>query len=99
MSEKVFCRTCGSEILEEAEICPKCGVRQVKSTQKNKITAGILALFLGGIGVHKFYINKPVQGVLYFLFCWTFIPAIIALIEGLMYLTEDEAKFQARLNT
>lgn len=98
MSEKVFCRTCGSEILEEAEICPKCGVRQVHVSQKNKTTAGVLALLFGGIGVHKFYMGKPVLGILYLLFCWTFIPAIIAFIEGLMYLFEDEAKFQARLN-
>lgn len=27
--EYVFCRTCGAKILKEAEVCPKCGVRQI----------------------------------------------------------------------
>jgi TM2 domain-containing membrane protein YozV len=55
---------------------------QYNSTKKNPTTAVILALFLGGIGVHKFYMNKAGLGVLYLLFCWTYIPAIIAFIEA-----------------
>ncbi len=47
----------------------------------NKIVYIVLAFFLGGIGVHKFYAGKIAQGVLYLLFCWTGIPAIIAFIE------------------
>jgi hypothetical protein len=36
----------------------------------------ILALLLGGIGVHKFYLDKPGAGIFYLLLCWTFIPVI-----------------------
>lgn len=95
-----FCRTCGSEILDEAEICPKCGVRQyVKSASgKNKVAAGVLALFLGGFGIHKFYMRKPVQGILYLLFFWTAIPAVIAFFEGLIYLFESEESFERRVS-
>lgn len=47
----------------------------------NKIVYILLALFLGGIGGHKFYAGKIGAGVCYLLFCWTGIPAFIALIE------------------
>ncbi len=93
-----YCKGCGQEIHEKAEICTKCGVRQVSArSDKDKTTAGILALLLGSIGVHKFYMGNSGMGILYLLFCWTFIPAIIAFVEGIIYLTESEEKFSSRL--
>ena len=65
---------------------------------KNKTTAGILALLLGGLGAHKFYLGRIIQGLLYFVFCWTFIPAIVAVIEGIWYLTMSDADFNLRYN-
>ena len=41
----------------------------------------LLAFFLGGIGIHKFYVGKIGAGILFILFCWTFIPSFIAFIE------------------
>jgi TM2 domain-containing membrane protein YozV len=61
---------------------------------RNKTTAALLAILLGGLGVHKFYLGRPVQGVLYLVFCWTFIPAIVGFIEGLILLSQDEQQFQ-----
>ncbi|UZJ74876.1 TM2 domain-containing protein [Salmonella enterica] len=53
--------------------------------------AALLAFFLGGLGAHKFYLGKVGQGFLYLIFCWTFIPAIVAFIEFFIYLcTSDE---------
>ena len=49
----------------------------------NKAVYCVLALLLGGIGVHKFYCGRIGAGICYLLFCWTLIPAIIALIEGI----------------
>ena len=50
--------------------------------QKKTVSTGVLlALFVGGFGIHKFWLSEIVPGVLYLLFCWTFIPSIIALIE------------------
>ena len=60
---------------------------------KSRLTAGLLGILLGGIGVHKFYLNKAGLGILYILFCWTFIPALIGLIEGIIYLTQDDVTF------
>ncbi|CFX15822.1 TM2 [Syntrophomonas zehnderi OL-4] len=99
----VFCRSCGSQIRQEAEICPRCGVRQLPPPtetlgDKNRIAAGVLALLLGGLGVHKFYMGQVGKGILYLLFVWTFIPSILALIEGICILVETDAKFARRLN-
>lgn len=47
----------------------------------NKVVYCLLCLFLGGIGIHKFYAGKIGLGIVYILFCWTFIPSFIALIE------------------
>jgi len=65
---------------------------------KNKTTAGVLAILLGSIGIHKFYLGKGIQGLIYLIFCWTAIPAIIGLIEGIMYLTMSEAEFNLKYN-
>lgn len=54
----------------------------------NKIAYILLALFLGGVGGHKFYAGKIGAGVLYLVFCWTFIPALIALIELIIAITK-----------
>lgn len=47
----------------------------------NKLIYCILAFFLGGIGVHKFYAGKVGTGIVFILFSWTFIPAFIALFD------------------
>ena len=74
---------------------------------KDKIAAGLLAIFLGSIGVHKFYLGGKQQktaGIIMLVisivgscifFIGPIIMGIIALIEGIMYLTKDDAEFQA----
>jgi TM2 domain-containing membrane protein YozV len=106
---QVFCRECGSSINRLAVLCPKCGVPASDSagigaslsggSRKNKFIAAILAFFLGGFGVHHFYLGNPAIGVLYLLFCWTLIPAIIAFIEFIVFLVMPEKDFDARYNT
>lgn len=63
---------------------------------KSKVAAGLLAILLGGIGVHKFYMGKIGMGILYICFCWTGIPAVIGLIEGIMYLCSNDENFQLK---
>ena len=62
------------------------------------MTAGLLALFVGGFGVHKFYLGQAGIGVVYLLFCWTGIPGIIAFIEGIILLTMSDDDFNAKYN-
>lgn len=66
---------------------------------KSKTTAAILAIFLGGIGVHRFYLNQSGLGILYLLFCWTFIPLIVSLIDFIWLLTMDENRFNQKFNS
>lgn len=63
---------------------------------KSKTAAGLLAIFLGGLGVHKFYLGKPLMGILYLLFCWTGVPAVVGLIEGIIYLCKTDEEFAAK---
>ena len=62
---------------------------QQKEEKKDKKVFGLLAILCGGFGIHKFYEGKIGMGFLYLIFCWTFIPAIISLIEGIQALTSD----------
>ena len=61
---------------------------------KSKLAAGLFGILLGGIGIHKFYMGKIGMGVLYVLFAWCGIPAIIGLIEGILYLCMSDAEFE-----
>ena len=95
----MYCKECGSQISSKAEICPKCGARVAEapgSSSKNKTTAALLALFFGGIGMHKFYLGKTGMGVLYLVFCWTLIPAIIAFIEAIQLFSMSESEFSMK---
>ena len=96
-TDEKFCSECGTVIKAKAEICPACGVRQLPplaaANERNKTVAALLAFFLGGIGVHRFYLGRGVSGVLYLIFCWTFIPAILAFIETFRLLLMSEATF------
>ena len=65
---------------------------------KSKTTAGLLALLLGGIGVHKFYLGRGGQGILYLLFCWTFLPAVLGLIDAVVLLTMNDHDFHLKYN-
>ena len=66
---------------------------QVKTKSKSRGTAAVLAILLGDIGAHKFYLGKPGMGILYLLFFWTTIPGIIGIVEGILYLSMGDEKF------
>lgn len=71
--------------------------RETIIIMKNKVVAGVLAILCGSLGIHKFYLGNILPGVVYLLLCWTGIPSILALIEGIIYLVDTEEQFQARV--
>ncbi|HHW74755.1 MAG TPA: TM2 domain-containing protein [Firmicutes bacterium] len=77
------------------------------TNKKDKMAAGLLAIFLGGLGIHKFYLGFTGPGLVYLLtntigwaVTWALmgIPNIIlgimALIEGIIYLTQTDEDFE-----
>jgi ribosomal protein L40E len=66
-----YCVECGALIRKNAEICPKCGVRQphVSSSstptgKKSFVTALVLSIVLGSLGVDRFYLGYVGLGLL-----------------------------------
>lgn len=94
MTNQKYCSGCGVLIHRDARECPKCGAPQADAGgRKSRVVAIVLALLLGGIGGHKFYLGRVGWGFLYLIFCWTFIPAIAAFIEAIIYITMSDANF------
>ena len=99
------CLVCGTPVRREWAAQGRCARCQGKLTvaadlalarppRHNRGIAGLLALLLGGFGGHKFYLGKPIQGLLYLLFFWTALPALIGMVEGILYLSSSDESFQ-----
>lgn len=71
------------------------------STDKNKVVAGVLAILLGSLGVHKFYLGYNKEGII--LVAVTFVSfgtlawvsSIVGIVEGIMYLQKTDEDFYA----
>lgn len=65
-----FCNNCGSGVDPAAAVCLKCGVALAgrvaggPGTQKSKLVAGLLGVFVGGLGIHRFYLGYNLIGVI-----------------------------------
>lgn len=89
-----FCPNCGSELEPNAQFCVKCGasvapVAEVNPlNQKSKIAAGLLGIFLGGFGIHNFYLGYTGKAVgqLVLTICSCGIGGIWGFIEGILIL-------------
>lgn len=62
-----FCSNCGSPIGENAAVCLNCGANTngnaAGKSEKSKTTAGLLAIFLGHLGIHWFYLGFKNKGI------------------------------------
>ena len=68
--------------------------RPVSTQQSKKVTAGILAILLGGLGVHKFYLGYTTPGIIQLVLGLCFgIGSVIGIIEGIIYLTKSDEDF------
>ena len=98
----MFCSNCGNQIT--GAFCANCGTAAssvIASAQqamyastapaKWRVTAGVL-------GIHKLNMGNIGAGVVYILLCWTYVPAIVGLVEGIIYLAGDDNAFNARVN-
>lgn len=69
-----------------------------RQEKKDKLIAALLAFFVGAFGVHHFYLGNKGRGIIYLIFFWTAFPAIIAGIEGVLWLLMDEEEFDYKYN-
>lgn len=65
---------------------------------KSKITATLLAFILGVFGTHRFYLGQNKLGWLYLAFCWTLIPLLVSLIDGILLSLMNYAHFNRKYN-
>ena len=66
-----------------------------------KLAAGLMAVFLGFFGIHKFVLGYTTAGVIMLVVTLAtcgaggFVMGVIGLIEGVIYLTKTPEEFQA----
>jgi len=97
-----FCPNCGKQAEDNQDVCLGCGnilpggkkpQTNTNPDAKSKVVAGILAIFIGSLGVHNFYLgytNKAVAQLLITLLtcgAGSIISGIWGLIEGIYILT------------
>lgn len=58
----------------------------------NKLVYILLAFLVGGVGGQFFYAHNYGAGIFCVLFCWTGIPAIIGLVQGIMAIAKEEVQ-------
>lgn len=73
-----FCPNCGAPTAPGAQYCTSCGVAFAQPrprSAKSKMAAGLLAIFLGELGIHNFYLGYTKRAVtqllISILLCWT----------------------------
>lgn len=63
--------------------------------ESKRITAGVLAILLGGLGIHKFILGYSMEGILQIVITVVTcgVGSVIGLIEGIVYLTKTDEEF------
>ncbi len=85
-----FCQNCSSPTNPHATLCANCGVvlaKPVPANAKSKLAAGLLGVFLGGFGVHNFYLGYTGKAIAQIILNFCFgIGSIWGFIEGILIL-------------
>lgn len=63
----MYCRQCGHEIAEGSVYCTNCAApvndTPIPRVGKNRVVVGLIALFLGSLGIHNFYLGYTNKGL------------------------------------
>ena len=85
-----YCFNCGQPTAPGAAVCTSCGCSLSTGPvtgEKSKMTAGLLGIFLGGLGIHNFYLGYTGKAIAQIFLSLCFgVGAIWGLIEGIMIL-------------
>ena len=91
-NSKNFCQNCGQPSDPNAQVCIKCGVKLIYEpfgeAVKSKVAAGLLGIFVGGFGIHRFYLGYTGIGIIQIIVTiFTFgIGGLWGFIEGILIL-------------
>jgi TM2 domain-containing membrane protein YozV len=55
---------------------------EYERARKDEVIGVLFAIFLGGLGIHHFYLRRDGLGILYLVFFWTGLPMVVAWIEA-----------------
>lgn len=103
-----YCSKCGKELVDEAVICTGCGcaveapkkAKDINASPKSRLVVLLLCIFVGTLGIHRFYVGKVGTGILWLLTAGCF--GIGALIDLIMIIcgsfTDKEGKFVSDWN-
>ena len=68
----------------------------LEEAKQKKLIAAILAILLGSLGIHKFYLGYVVAGIIQLALSFFLgIGGIIGLIEGIIYLVKSDDEFES----
>jgi TM2 domain-containing membrane protein YozV/RNA polymerase subunit RPABC4/transcription elongation factor Spt4 len=103
-----FCHHCGKPTQPNQVMCTQCGVGLAGSGfpagTKSKVAAGLLGIFLGALGIHKFYLGYTKEGLIMLGVCivgsfafglGAIAASVIGFIEGIIYLTKSDEQFDS----
>jgi TM2 domain-containing membrane protein YozV len=85
------CRT-----LQNLPAAPAIPLAMTKRKRKSRSIAAMTAFFFGGLGLHRFYLGNYLAGFVYLAFCWTLIPSLVGMFQGIRYALMDDLEFQQR---
>ena len=83
-----YCQNCGNPTVPGAAVCTACGaaLSVVTAESKSKLTAGLLGIFLGGLGIHNFYLGYTGKAIAQIVLSLCGIGAIWGFVEGILIL-------------
>lgn len=110
MGRTKYCHACGEPIDSADPSCPYCGARQrvvrreridpeIQDAASKKIAAGVCALLVGALGIHKFILGMNTPAIIMLLVtvltCGIAgsVMGVIGMVEGIIYLTKSDEEF------
>jgi len=105
-SEENVCPACGHVETDSLDDSDTVAIDHTASTststtstgnsEMSKTLIGVLAILFGAYGIHHFLLGRIQKGILSILFCWTLIPTIFSITEGIHILCMSEEQFQRK---
>lgn len=84
-----------NEAKETAKEMKESWNQATNNGENKKLIAGILAIVIGSLGIHKFILGYTKEGIIQIIltFVTCGLAGIIGLIEGIIYLTKSDEEF------